>query len=85
MTAPYFVKLEVTIFIKKLNFIHQGFLPQFKKSFIPENFFSFFLKEKKKRKPFASGQDVFPLKSIEAWNWSNADVSEKQTDCLLLI
>ena len=31
MGAPYLVKLEVTFFIKKLNFIHQGFLPQFKK------------------------------------------------------
>ena len=27
MGAPYLVKLEVTFFIKKLNFIHQGFLP----------------------------------------------------------
>ena len=29
------------------------------------------------------GQHVFPLRSIEAWNWSNADVSKKQTDYLL--
>ena len=36
MGAPYLVKLEVTFFIKKLNFIHQGFLPQFKISFTPE-------------------------------------------------
>ena len=27
--ALYLVKLHVTFFIKKLNFIHQGFLPQF--------------------------------------------------------
>ena len=29
MGAPYSVKLEVMFFIKKFNFIHQGFLPQF--------------------------------------------------------
>ena len=28
---------------------------------------------------------VFSLRSIEAWNWSNTDVNQKQTDCLLLI
>ena len=36
MGALYLVILEVTFFIKKLNFIHQGFLPQFKKYFVPE-------------------------------------------------
>ena len=36
MGAPYLVKLEVTFFIKKLNFIHQGILLQFKKCSVPE-------------------------------------------------
>ena len=36
MGVPYLAKLQVTFYVKKLNFIHQGFLPQFKKSFIPE-------------------------------------------------
>ena len=38
--VPYLVKLQVTFFIKKLNFIHQWFLPQFKKSFISEKPFA---------------------------------------------
>ena len=95
-----------TFFIKKLNFIHQGFLPQFKTSFVPEIPFVehillenvcqwsnienlkttfHFLKENKKRKSVIRTfrvcyfrQHVFPLRSIEALNWSNADVSKKQ-------
>ena len=38
--VPYLVKLQVTFFIKKLNFIHPWFLPQFKKSFISEKPFA---------------------------------------------
>ena len=78
MGVPYLVKLEVTFFIKKLNFIHQRFLSQFKKR----------RKKKSVIKTFRVcyfGQHIFPLISIEAWNWNNADVSEKQTDCSLLI
>ena len=36
MGAPYLVKLQVTFFIKKIELHSPGFLPQFKKSCIPE-------------------------------------------------
>ena len=98
--SSIFSKARGYVFIKKLNFIHQGFLLQFKKSFIPETlsrstcFWRMFVngyilknwklcltswKKKKKRKSVIKtfrlcyfGQHVFPLRSIEAWNWSIA-------------
>ena len=54
-----------------------------------ENHVSLFERKEKRKSVIKTfcvcyfGQHVFPLRSIEAWNWSNADVSKKQTDYLL--
>ena len=67
--APYLVKLPVTFLFKKLNFIHQVFLPQLKKSFIPE-------------KPFAGFilfQNVFQWLRIEKLKTTFHFLKEKKT------